>query len=111
MVDALRELLRLADQGTLAVERDPGGRVLTAVLEYEGLHCRIVIDEGELDRGLSPRELQIAHLVARGATNRLIASTLEISSWTVATHIRRIFAKLGVNSRAEMVAQLLRSQF
>jgi DNA-binding CsgD family transcriptional regulator len=40
----------------------------------------------------------------------LIASTLEISSWTVATHIRRIFAKLGVTA-ALKVAQLLRSLF
>ena len=34
-----------------------------------------------------------------------VASALDISLWTVSTHMRRIFAKLGVNSRAEMVAQ------
>jgi DNA-binding CsgD family transcriptional regulator len=51
--------------------------------------------------------MQIARLVARGATNRTIASALEISAWTVSTHLRRIFAKLGVSSRAEMVATLL----
>jgi DNA-binding CsgD family transcriptional regulator len=32
---------------------------------------------------------------------------LEISVWTVGTHLRRIFAKLGVGTRASMVAQLL----
>ena len=35
-----------------------------------------------------------------------LASTLEISRWTVSTHLRRIFAKINVGSRAEMVAQL-----
>ncbi len=43
-------------------------------------------------------------MVSNGYTNRAIASSLEISLWTVATHLRRIFAKLAVNSRAEMVA-------
>jgi len=57
-------------------------------------------------RTLSPRERQIARLVADGATNRAIGSVLDISLWTVSTHLRRIFAKLGVGSRAEMVAQL-----
>jgi len=32
---------------------------------------------------------------------------LEISTWTVATHLRRIFAKVGVSSRAAMIARLL----
>jgi len=36
----------------------------------------------------------------------VIADVLNISSWTVCTHLRRIFAKLGVGSRAAMVAQL-----
>jgi DNA-binding CsgD family transcriptional regulator len=53
---------------------------------------------------LSPREREIVHLVARGYPNKAIAQTLEISPWTVNTYLRRIFAKLGVTSRAEMVA-------
>jgi DNA-binding CsgD family transcriptional regulator len=56
---------------------------------------------------LSPRELEIAHMVAKGYANKNIASILEISSWTVSSHLRRIFSKLGVTSRAAMVAQLL----
>jgi DNA-binding CsgD family transcriptional regulator len=56
---------------------------------------------------LSPREQQIARMVAWGRTNQAIASSLEISVWTVSTHLRRIFAKLAVSSRAEMVAHLL----
>ena len=54
--------------------------------------------------GLSPRECEIARLVGRDLTNKEIAAVLEISSWTVATHLRRVFAKLDVHSKAAMVA-------
>jgi DNA-binding CsgD family transcriptional regulator len=56
---------------------------------------------------LSPREHEIVRMVAEGHPNKVIADVLNISSWTVCTHLRRIFAKLGVNSRAAMVAHLL----
>jgi DNA-binding CsgD family transcriptional regulator len=56
---------------------------------------------------LSPREQEIVRMVAKGHPNKVIADVLNISSWTVCTHLRRIFAKVGVGSRAAMVAQLL----
>jgi DNA-binding CsgD family transcriptional regulator len=56
---------------------------------------------------LSPREREIVRMVAAGHPNKVIADILEISSWTVSTHLRRIFAKLGVASRAAMVAKIL----
>lgn len=55
---------------------------------------------------LSPRELAIAHLVARGLPNKAIGDVLDISPWTVATHLRRVYAKLDVTTRAAMVAAL-----
>ena len=54
---------------------------------------------------LSPREQEIVRMVAHGHPNKIIADVLNISSWTVGTHLRRIFAKLGVGSRAAMVAR------
>lgn len=58
------------------------------------------------DVQLSPREQEIVRLVALGHPNKVIADVLNISSWTVCTHMRRIFSKLGVGSRAAMVARL-----
>ena len=55
---------------------------------------------------LSPREQEIARMVAQGYANKTIASVLEISSWTVASHLRRIFMKLQVSSRAAMATSL-----
>jgi DNA-binding CsgD family transcriptional regulator len=53
---------------------------------------------------LSPREREIARMVALGYTNKTIARVLDISVWTVSTHLRRIFGKLGVSNRAATVA-------
>jgi len=56
---------------------------------------------------LSPRELEIARMVAKGYPNKTIAAVLDISAWTVCTYLRRMFAKLSVSSRAALVARLL----
>jgi DNA-binding CsgD family transcriptional regulator len=63
------------------------------------------------DPSLSPREQEIARLVAIGYPNKTIAGILEISPWTVATHVRRIFNKLGVHGRPAMIAMLARGGF
>jgi DNA-binding CsgD family transcriptional regulator len=54
---------------------------------------------------LTGRELQIVSLVAEGRINKQIAVDLHISEWTVSTHLRRIFVKLSVDTRAAMVAK------
>jgi DNA-binding CsgD family transcriptional regulator len=56
---------------------------------------------------LSPREQEIVRMVAQGHPNKVIADVLNISAWTVCTHLRRIFAKLNVGSRAAMIARTL----
>jgi ATP/maltotriose-dependent transcriptional regulator MalT len=55
-------------------------------------------------RGLSRRELEVLRLVAKGKSNREIASTLVISEHTVARHLQNIYAKLGLSSRAAATA-------
>ena len=56
---------------------------------------------------LTPREQEIVRMVAKGYPNKTIAGVLNISTWTVGTHLRRIFAKLGVASRAAMIARIM----
>ena len=54
--------------------------------------------------GLTPRELEIAGLIAGGRSNKAIAAELVISPATVARHVANIMAKLGFRSRAQIAA-------
>jgi DNA-binding NarL/FixJ family response regulator len=56
---------------------------------------------------LSPREKQIVTLLGKGYRSKEIAEELSISSQTVNTHVRNIYEKLHVRSRAEAVAKFL----
>lgn len=55
-------------------------------------------------RGLTPRELDVLTLVARGMGNAEIAATLIVARRTVSTHVERILEKLGVASRSAAAA-------
>jgi DNA-binding CsgD family transcriptional regulator len=57
---------------------------------------------GELTEG----ELRVAALVAEGRTNREVAAALFLAERTVASHLTRVYAKLGVRSRSELTLRL-----
>ena len=63
----------------------------------------------ELLRLFTPREREVALLVAEGARNREIAGRLGIAESTVKDHVHRALSKLGCESRAELVKMLLHS--
>jgi DNA-binding CsgD family transcriptional regulator len=87
-----------------------GGEEVILDVQVDGVRCLLLRLPPPAARPalvLSPREREIARMVARGYPNKTIARVLEISSWTVGTYLRRIFAKLNVGSRAAMVARLM----
>jgi predicted ATPase/DNA-binding CsgD family transcriptional regulator len=51
---------------------------------------------------LTPRQVQVAMLVAEGLTNRQIAGQLNISEWTVINHVRQVMRRLGCTSRVQV---------
>ncbi len=53
---------------------------------------------------LSPRQSQVAELVAKGLTTKEISGQLDIALDIVETHVRRIYRKTGVHSRARLTA-------
>ena len=50
--------------------------------------------------GLTPREIEVLTLIARGASTRQVARTLGITAKTAETHIERIYAKTGASTRS-----------
>jgi len=59
---------------------------------------------------LTGQELEIATLVAEGATNREVAAALFLSPKTVEFHLTKVYAKVGVRSRTELALALVRSE-
>ncbi|HTJ34290.1 MAG TPA: response regulator transcription factor [Dactylosporangium sp.] len=53
--------------------------------------------------GLTPRELDILRLIARGLSNLELARHLQISETTVKTHVTRVFSKLGIRDRTQAI--------
>lgn len=57
---------------------------------------------------LTMRELEVAHLVTLGSSNKDVAAALNLSTRTVEVHLGRVFRKMGVRSRSELIARALR---
>ena len=55
---------------------------------------------------LTPRQVEVLHLLEQGRSTKQIAAELHLSTETVRNHVRRLFQALGVNSRLEAVAAM-----
>ncbi len=103
----LRQILDNSQEARRPSE-DGAGEVLRVHvdgIEYALVRCQPPpVDQRVV---LSPREQAIVRLIIKGYSNKTLARVLDISPWTVATHLRRIFAKLDVGSRSEMVGRVL----
>ena len=104
----VRQLVRTAMAAEPGEERGPDDEEIVMDTEVDGARYLLVrmAKPARAVVSLSPREQEIVRMVALGHPNKTIAGVLNISSWTVCTHLRRIFAKLGVTSRAAMIARL-----
>ncbi len=92
---------------------DQTERGATVILTVDGETYTIQVDRTDDDAAglrLSPRERQIAQLIAEGMTNKAIAAALKIKPDTVGTYMKRMYLKLNVNTRAEMVAKAIRGR-
>ncbi len=88
--EAAAMLSRMAREGALCPD------AVAAVLAVSG-HTTARVERPD---GITDRELEVLRLVARGKTNKEIATTLDISPKTAGHHVEHIFAKIGVTTRA-----------
>lgn len=98
------KLLGRAAAPLAEIARAASGTLAGALALAEGCFA-LPAAPGRLDE-LSARERQVAVLSAQGFANVNVAARLAISETTVAVHLRRIYAKLGVHSRVELAEAL-----
>lgn len=97
----LIEAIRMIHAGQGVFNLEASGGVLRKLTAGAG-------GAGANSSALHRRELEVLRLVAKGMTNKHIASELNISDNTVGTHLVNIFRKLGVESRTEATLYALR---
>jgi DNA-binding NarL/FixJ family response regulator len=106
----IRKLVEACNEPEACAEGSNNGKgQIIFDAEVDGVRCLLTrMEKSPVSKiSFSPRESEIARMVAKGYPNKTIAAVLEISPWTVCTHMRRIFSKLHVSSRAAMVARLI----
>jgi DNA-binding NarL/FixJ family response regulator len=92
----LVECLRRVNAGGQWLEKDSAGRAMAKLVRQEA-------KSREIANILTPREIEVVGLVAKGFSNREIGSRLCIAEGTVKIHLHNIYEKLKINRRAELI--------
>jgi DNA-binding CsgD family transcriptional regulator len=100
-----RALLRAAREGFDSLGAGPWAERAREELRAAGVPSRAPTPA--VWSSLSAQELQVARMAAEGLSNRQIGERLYLSHRTVASHLYRIFPKLGITSRAQLTAMSL----
>ncbi|HOV19095.1 response regulator [Ottowia sp.] len=98
--ELLAEAVRRAARGEPVVSPEMMGK-LVAAFQTQGVPGSPLPPTEEDATPLSPREEQVLREIARGASNKEIARTLEIAETTVKIHVQHILRKLGLSSRVQ----------
>lgn len=114
------DILRAIEAGATGyllkdVQRDELFNAIRSVAQGKAILAPTVVNRllllhqkrSPVQEALSPRELEILALVARGASNKEIARSLHLSEATVKSHLLHLFAKLGVSDRTAAVTVAL----
>jgi DNA-binding NarL/FixJ family response regulator len=99
--DEIASAIRAVDRGDTYLDAAVQARLVAAVVD-EGDRAEPPPAE-ELPDDLTPRELEVLTLIARGLSNAEICSELVVSPATVKTHVNRILMKTGSRDRAQAV--------
>ena len=92
--------IRVVSEGGSLIEPAVAGKVLDRFAQLSR--------QAQVPESLSEREVEVLSLIAKGTSNKIIATSLNIGESTVKTHIQSIFNKLGVNDRTEAVTEAVK---
>ena len=92
----LVECLRRVHAGGQWLEKDSANRAMAKLVRREA-------KGREVSQLLTPREIEVVRMVAKGLTNKEIAAELCIADGTVKIHLHNIYEKVKINRRAELV--------
>jgi len=96
------DLLRRAVEAVLKGEVWVGRKLMLRLIEELSSRKKALVQASKNLSSLSERELEIAHMVGDGSSNKLIAQKLDITERTVKAHISAIFKKTGVTDRLQL---------
>lgn len=100
--ELLKKIIAKINEGELWVDRKFVTRLLKEISDITEIRHKEAVNLGSGIELLTPREKEIANLVATGAPNRRIANNLNISERTVKAHLGVIFRKLGITDRLQL---------
>lgn len=104
--EKLAEAIRVAARGETFLQPSVAAKV---VAEFARLSRKTLGPPDSVIEPLSERELEILRLIARGASNREIATTLFLAEGTVKNHVTNILGKLEVRDRTQAALKAMES--
>jgi DNA-binding NarL/FixJ family response regulator len=102
--DSLQQVLSVTANGGVWVTRSLLPRLVSELRKYVDAHRKPAeTQENDALAELTQREREIVRLIVEGASNKEVASSLNISERTVKGHLSNVFQKLGVADRLKLV--------
>jgi two-component system nitrate/nitrite response regulator NarL len=99
--DVLTAAIHRVMRGEPVISPELMGKLLAALQARGSDTVQAPVAAADTGPALSPREQEVLHQIALGASNKEIARTLDIAETTVKIHVQHILRKLGVSSRVQ----------
>lgn len=104
--DTLVQAIRRAAAGEPAIDPAMTAK-LVEQFRQQGQHTAPQAPPAAQRSQLTPRELQVAQLLARGASNKVIAARLGVTESTVKIHVQNVLKKLNLTSRVQIAVYMV----
>ena len=105
--DTLVQAIRRAAAGEPAIDPAMTAKLIEQFRQQGGLRAEPSPPPATQRSRLTPREMQVAQLLARGASNKVIANNLGVTESTVKIHVQNVLKKLNLTSRVQIAVYMV----